>query len=148
MLATLFLMLVTSILVSFLYPSPIDGFKFFQSFILKKFIIFSLLLFCIYGLFSYFFFKTLVVDKEKKTFSVCRSLCGKVLYKKSYKLKNAKAIIITQNKKIRNLHQVTLEGKRIKIFLGKGTYEFAERLSRKIGDDLGCNLRERSHKKV
>ena len=62
MLATLFLMLVTSILVSFLYPSPIDGFKFFQSFILKKFIIFSLLLFCIYGLFSYFFFKTLVVE--------------------------------------------------------------------------------------
>ena len=144
---TVIVMIVVSILFSILYPTSVGSFYFFHSFVLKNLIIFSFSLFLIYGLFSFFFFKTLVINKEKRSFSVCRSLCGKVLYKKSYKLKNAKAIIISKNKKIKSLHQVTLEGKKIKIFLGKGTLEFVENLSRKIGRDLDCNLRDKSFKK-
>ena len=140
-------MLVVSILFSIFYPTSVGSFNFFYSFVLKNLIIFSLLLFLVYGFFSFFFFKTLVINKEKKSFSVCRSLCGKILYKKSYKLKNAKAIIISKNEKIKNLHQVTLEGRKIKIFLGKGTLEFAVSLSRRVGYDLDCNLRDRSAKK-
>ena len=140
-------MMAVSVLFSIFYPTSVGSFYFFYTFVLKNLIIFSLLLFIIYGLFSFFFFKTLVINKEKRSFSVCRSLCGKVLYKKSYKLKNARAVIISKNKKIKSLHQVTLEGKKIKIFLGKGTLEFAESLSKKIGNDLDCNLRERSYKK-
>ena len=146
-LLTVVAMLVLSILFSIFYPTSVSSFYFFYSFVLKNLIIFSLLLFLVYGLFSFFFFKTLVINKEKRSFSVCRSLCGKVLYKKSYKLKNAKAIIISKNEKIKNLHQVTLEGKKIKIFLGKGTLEFAESLSRKVGYDLDCNLKNISAKK-
>ena len=146
-LLTLATMVAVSILFSIFYPASISGFYFFYSFVLKNLIIFSLILLLIYGLFSCFFFKTLVINKQKKTFSVCRSLCGKVIYKKSYKIKNAKAIIISRNKKIKNLHQVTLEGKKIKIFLGKGTFDFAEILGKKVGNDLGCSLREKSYKK-
>ena len=144
---TVVIMIAVSVLFSIFYPTSVGSFYFFYTFVLKNLIIFSLLLFIIYGLFSFFFFKTLVINKEKRSFSVCRSLCGKVLYKKSYKLKNARAVIISKNKKIKSLHQVTLEGKKIKIFLGKGTLEFAESLSKKIGNDLDCNLRERSYKK-
>ena len=144
---TVVIMMAVSVLFSIFYPTSVGSFYFFYTFVLKNLIIFSLLLFLIYGLFSFFFFKTLVINKEKRSFSVCRSLCGKVLYKKSYKLKNARAVIISKNKKIKSLHQVTLEGKKIKIFLGKGTLEFAESLSKKIGNDLDCNLRERSYKK-
>ena len=144
---TVIIMVVVSILFSIFYPSSVGSFYFFYSFVLKNLIIFSFSLFIVNGLFSFFFFKTLVINKEKRSFSVCRSLCGTILYKKTYKLKNAKAIIISKNKKIKNLHQVTLEGKRIKIFLGKGTLEFAESLSRNIGRELDCNLREKSNKK-
>ena len=144
---TILTMIVVSVVFSIFYPTSVGSFYFFYSFVLKKLIIFSVLLLVIYGLFAFFFFKTLEINKETRSFSVCRSLCGKVLYKKSYKLKNAKAIIISKNKKIEDLHQVTLEGKRIRVFLGKGTLEFAESLSKRIGQDLECNLRDKSNKK-
>ena len=120
MFLTLFVMVIISITFSFLYPSPFDGLHFFYTFVLKKLISFSLLLILTYSFFSYFFFKTLVIDKEKKTFSICRSLCGRVLHKKTFRLKNAKAVILKKNSKIKNLHQIALEGKKLNVFWEKG----------------------------
>ena len=74
-------------------------------------------------------------------------MCGRVLHKKTFRLKNAKAVILKKNSKIKNLHQIALEGKKLNVFLGKGSKEFAQSLSQKIGEDLDCILRGTSRKK-
>ena len=73
---------------------------------------------------------------------------GRVVFKKSYKLKRAKAVIVSPNSKIKSLYKVTLEGKRLEIFLGKGTMEFAEELGMRVCEDLGVSLQVSSKKKL
>ena len=142
MVGTVLFMLVFTLVFSYL--TPLRG---IPSEVIHKLVSFSVFFFGFYLCFSFFVFKTLVIEREKRKFYVCRTLMGKVILKKTYKLKRAKAVIVAPNPKIKSLYKVTLEGKHLQLFLGKGTMEFAEELGMRVCGDLGVSLQKVSSKK-
>ena len=128
-------MALGAIVISYLYPNSKGiGQQLFQ---------FCCMLIGFYVAFSYFNFHTLVVEKEKKEFHICKTLFGKILQKRTFRIKDAKEVIIGPTP-INTVYDITLKGKGYELFLAKGEQEFIDELGTGLIRDLGVTLKKRS----
>ena len=131
----IFGMALAALVISYLYPSSMGiGQRLFN---------FGFMLLGFYVVFSYLNFHTLVVEKEKKEFHICKTLFGKIIQKRTFRIKDAKEVIIGPTA-INTVYDLCLIGKGYDLFLAKGEQEFINELGTNLIRDLGVTLKKRS----
>ena len=133
-------MAITGFVISYLSGSGTGTFSMSPA-IQQKLISFTFLFLGFYVTSSYLFFQFLVVDKEKKEFSIGRKIFGKVIRVRTFKINEAKEVVMCQTP-IESVFSIFLKLKNSEVLLMKGDKDFVLELSEKISSELGAKFKK------
>jgi hypothetical protein len=97
-----------------------------------------------YFFMSFSTFRIIVIDKEKREFSLCRTLFGKVIQRRPFNSKHLKEFIVTPLPNIKDVFQLIAKGRSFEISMARGSLTFIEELSQNLGRDLSVSVKKKS----
>ena len=133
-------MAITGLVISYLKGSGSGIFSLAPA-IQQQLISFTFLFLGFYFTSSYLFFQFLVVEKDKKEFSIGRKIFGKVIRVRTYKINEAKEVKMYDTP-IKSVFSIFLKLKSSEILLMKGDKDFVLELCEKISSELGTKFKK------
>ena len=95
-----------------------------------------------YFVFTYLNMKTIFINKEKKQFTLARTLFGNPIQEKKYEMGLVQEVSIVQTN-IDIVYEVILMGGAFQLPLGKGEIEYAKKLGENLSREFGVPVKRR-----
>ena len=133
-------MAITGFVISYVKGSDAGAFSLSPA-IQQQLISFTFLFLGFYLASSYLFFQFLVVEKDKKEFSIGRKIFGKIIRVRTFKLNEVKGVVMYDTP-IKSVFSIFLKLKNTEILLMKGDEDFVLELCKKISSELGAKFKK------